>query len=209
MLLAVQHGLVQVGNAPALGDVEAEALCQTLRRLAGDGVAPGAEGGERFAVPVEGQVAVHHAGDAQGPHLREGHAVLLPHIPGKVRVAGLDAPVDLLQGIGPDAVLQLVLPVEAAGGRGDMALVDEHRLDPGGAELNAQGHVFEIHPITLLICYDAPEAGRTHGPGVWPSEPRPLRKSALRSRALPPGRLRPGRPAPPGARIPSVPGPRG
>ena len=47
MLLPVEDGLVQMGNAPALGNVEVEPLAQILGGLPGGGVAPGAEGGQQ------------------------------------------------------------------------------------------------------------------------------------------------------------------
>ena len=61
---AVQNGLIEMGRAPALGNVEGKRLRQLCRR-SGGGVAPGAEGGEQVPVPVKGQIPVHHAGD---PH---------------------------------------------------------------------------------------------------------------------------------------------
>ena len=44
MLLAIQHRLIQMGNGPALGDIEAEKLRQLCSGLSCDGVLPGAEG---------------------------------------------------------------------------------------------------------------------------------------------------------------------
>ena len=66
MALAEPYGPVQVGDAPALGDVEPEALCQQGGLLLGDGIAPGAELRKLPALPVKGQVAVHHGRDAKG-----------------------------------------------------------------------------------------------------------------------------------------------
>ena len=45
-------GAVEVGDGPALGDVEAEQLGQGGGGLGGDGVAPGAEGGQELALGV-------------------------------------------------------------------------------------------------------------------------------------------------------------
>ena len=60
VLLAVQDGLEQVRDAPAMGDVVPEQLAQLLGGLAGVGVAPGPERRQQFAVGVEGEIAVHH-----------------------------------------------------------------------------------------------------------------------------------------------------
>ena len=56
---AVQNGLIEMGRAPALGNVEGKRLRQLRRRRSGGGVAPGAEGGEQVPVPVKGQIPVH------------------------------------------------------------------------------------------------------------------------------------------------------
>ena len=44
VLFTVEDRMVQMGNAPALGDVEAEPLRQFRSSLFGDRVLPGAEG---------------------------------------------------------------------------------------------------------------------------------------------------------------------
>ena len=145
MAFLVQNGLVQVGDAPALGNVEIQRVAELGRRLAGDGVAPGAEGRQLVAVLVKGQVTMHHGGNADGPHLGKGDAQLLLHIPLQVGVAVLNAVRHSLHGIGPDAVHQLIFPLVGAGGNGNMVFVDQHRFDPGGTKLDAQRGIFQIH----------------------------------------------------------------
>ena len=127
------------------GDVKAEQPGQLLRGLAGDGVAPGAELRQLIAVLVKGQVAVHHGGNAHGPHRGQRDAELVLHVPIQIGVAGLEAGVDILHGVGPDSVFQPILPVVAAGGHGDVVFVQQHRFDAGGAQLNAQNRVFPFH----------------------------------------------------------------
>ena len=128
---------VQVGNAPPLGDVKAEQLCQLGRFLLGDGVAPGAELAELVALLVQGQVAVHHGGKAQGAQLPQGLAIGALHLLGHLGVGRLDALPGQLQGIGPHTAGPLVFPVKGAGGDGGVVRPDEHRLNAGRAQLNA------------------------------------------------------------------------
>ena len=147
--LLVQNGLIQVGDAPALGDVEAEEGAQLLRGLAGDGVPPGAELRELLSVPVERQIAVHHGTDAQRAHGGQLHAVFGLHIGFQRSEAGLQTPMDHVHGVGPDAVDQLVLPFKVTTGNGHVPLVDQHRLDAGGPQLDAQYAFGQIHPHYL------------------------------------------------------------
>ena len=137
MLLAVQYRLMQVGDGPALGDVEGKQLRQLRRRLARHGVAPGAEGRQQLAA-LEGQIAVHHARHAHSRHCGQQSAVFLLHVRRQLGIGVLHAVPYGLQGVGPYAVFVLVLPGVAAGGHGSAVLPDEHRLDPGGAKLDAQ-----------------------------------------------------------------------
>ena len=64
MLLTVQNRLIQVGNAPALGDIEAKEGRQFLRCLSGNSVLPGSERNQQIPVLVKSQIAVHHGGNA-------------------------------------------------------------------------------------------------------------------------------------------------
>ena len=156
VVLAVEDGLVQVGNGPALGNVEVEPLAENLSGLPGGGVAPGAEGGQQLALMAEGEVAVHHGGEAHGGHTGQLHPVAGFHVGGQVGVGILQPGPHVLQGVGPVAALIAVLPAVVAGGDGGVVRADEHRLDAGGAQLDAQTGLtvcekfFHIHGATLL-----------------------------------------------------------
>ena len=152
VVLLFQHGLVQMGDAPALGDVEIKQRRQLLRRFAGHGVAPGAEFRQRLPILVEGQIAVHHGADAHGPHGGEGRAEFFLHVALEVRKAMPHAVLYVFHGVGPHAVQQAVFPFVAAGGDGDVLFIQQHRLDAGGAQLQAQNRFFQIHPIHLFDC---------------------------------------------------------
>ena len=149
----IEDGLIQVGDAPALGNIEAEQGRQLFGGLAGDGVAPGAELRQLLSVGVEGQVAVHHGGNANGAHGGELLAEFLLHVPLEIGEAGLQARVHRLHGVGPDAVYKLIFPFIAAAGDGQVVAVQQDRLDPGRAELDAKYGLFKIHG-SFLTFYD-------------------------------------------------------
>ena len=59
----IQNRLIQMGNAPPLGDIETKQSGQFRRGLSCDRILPGAEGNKEIPVLVKGQIAVHHGGD--------------------------------------------------------------------------------------------------------------------------------------------------
>jgi hypothetical protein len=139
VLLTVEDRLVQVGDAPPVRDVVPELRAQPLGRRAGVGVAPRAERREQLVAGVEGQVAVHHRGHAQRAHGGELDAVPLVDVRGQRRVALLQPGPDGLEGVRPHPVHELVLPVVAADRQRLVVRSDQHRFDPGRAELDPQG----------------------------------------------------------------------
>ena len=141
-----------MGDAPALGDVELEALCQQGGLLPGDGVAPGAEFRELAAVLIKGQVAVHHGGYTKGPQGAKPRAVFLLYVLCKGPVGALYAGDGVLQAVGPYAVCQLVLPVEGPAGNRAVVGADEHGLYAGGAQLYAQGGLTGVYGFCDLSC---------------------------------------------------------
>jgi hypothetical protein len=74
-------------------------------------------------------------GHAQRAHGSQIQAELFLHICLQIGKAGLHAPVHRLHGVGPNAVHQLIFPFKASGGDRCMVLVDQHRLDASGAQL--------------------------------------------------------------------------
>ncbi len=139
MLLLVEHGLVQVGDAPAVRDVVAERGAQLLRRGAGAGVAPGPERGQQGVVGAEREIPVHHRRDPERADRGQLHPVLAPDVRGEPGVAVLESAPDGVERIGPGAVDELVLPSVTA--HGDRLVVGsgQHGLDPGGTQFDPQG----------------------------------------------------------------------
>ncbi|MPN43106.1 hypothetical protein SDC9_190665 [bioreactor metagenome] len=118
MLLSVENRLLQMGNAPALGNVELKQLRQLRRGLSGGGILPGAEGREQFPRLVEREVAVHHGGKAHTANGGQRYAVLPPHILRQIPITVPQAAPYFLQRIGPATVFIGAFPVVAAGGDG-------------------------------------------------------------------------------------------
>ena len=141
VLLGVEDRLVQVRDRPAQGDVEAEEAGELVGRATRVRVAPRAERREQVVVGVEGEVAVHHRGDADGAVGRGGDVVALAHVTHQRGVGALQAGDDLVKGVGPQAALQMVLPPVAAGGEHLVVGADQDGLDAGRAKLDAERSV--------------------------------------------------------------------
>ena len=110
----VQDGLMEVGNAPALRNIELEQFGQFCGGLAGDGVAPGPKRGKEVSGLIEGHIAVHHAAETDRADGLEGGVVVLSHLAAKLAVAGLQAGPHIFKAIGPDAIFILVFPIITA-----------------------------------------------------------------------------------------------
>ena len=164
VLLLVENGLVQVGYGPALGDVDLECPRKALMGLTGVGVPPGAEGHQEPVVLIEGQVPVHHGRKSHGSDTGQRHTVAFPDLGGQGGIGTLKSFPDLLQGVGPQAVLELILPGKIAIGQGVVILVDQYGLDSGRAQLDTQGG-----PPGLDFLSEVPVGVRFHGPLLcWP-----------------------------------------
>ena len=149
MRLPIEKRLIEMRDAPPLGNVEAERLGQLRRRRAGHRIAPCAEGHQQLAGPVKGQIAVHHCRDPDAAHCCKGLPVFCLHIGGQRGVGVLQAGMHGLQRVGPDAVLQPVFPSEVPLRHRGMATVHQHRLDAGRAEFNTECALSEVeHGIT-------------------------------------------------------------
>ncbi|CCY84210.1 unknown [Clostridium sp. CAG:149] len=138
MLFPIQHGLIQMGDAPSLGNVVGKELRQLLCRLPGHGISPGPEGHEKVSVLPEGHIAVHHGADSQGTHVFQLCSVGFPHIPGQIPVTGLKPRDNFLLRISPDSVFQPIFPAVASLGRRGQGAVCENCLDSRRAKLNSQ-----------------------------------------------------------------------
>ena len=139
MLLAVQNRLIQMGNAPSLGNIVLEQFGQFPGSLTGNGISPGAEGHQLLSVFIKYQIAVHHGADSDGTYLGKLYAVFFLHVLFQGSKAALQSLPDQIQGIGPDTVAKLVLPVKIAHCDSLVAFIHQYRLDTGGTQFNTKG----------------------------------------------------------------------
>ena len=144
VLLPVEDALVEMGDAPPQGDVEAEEAGELGCGLARIGVPPGAEGRQHAAVGRKGHVAVHHGTDAERGQRGDFLAIPLLHVLAERGIAVLEPLPYGIEAVGPEAVFQLVLPRVAALGDGVSLIVDEHGLDACGTKFYTQ------HGLALL-----------------------------------------------------------
>ena len=138
MSLGVEDRLVQVRDRPAQRNVKAEETGELIGRAAGVRVAPRTERREQVALGIEGEVAVHHRGDADRAISRGGDVVALAHVSDQGCVGALQAGDDLVEGVRPQAALEMVLPPVAAGGKHLVVGADQDGLDAGRAKLDAE-----------------------------------------------------------------------
>jgi hypothetical protein len=139
VVFTVQDRLVQVGDAPPVGDVVPKLRTQPLGRLTGVGVPPGTEWRQQLVVGIEGQIAVHHRGHAECPDCGQLDAVPLPDVGGQRGVTVLQPVPHGLERVRPHPVHELVLPLVAADGERFMIWSDQYRFDPGRAKLDPEG----------------------------------------------------------------------
>ena len=90
MRLLVQHCLIKVGNAPALGNIEAQCLGQLICRLSCNIVPPSAEWHQQLILCIKRQIAVHHGTDAHCTDFLKPDAVFFLHAGSHRPVAGLN-----------------------------------------------------------------------------------------------------------------------
>jgi hypothetical protein len=147
----IPHRLVQVRDRPAQRDVGAEEPGQLGGGIAGRGVAPGAERHEQLVVGVEREVAVHHRRDTDRGELRRSAAALSRQVRDEVGVGRLQSGPDVVEGVGPDPVDELVLPLVCAAREHDRRVggIHEARLDASRAELDPE---YRAHRRSSSCC---------------------------------------------------------
>ena len=175
MFLPVQKSLIEMCDAPALRNVELQLIREDGCRRACHIVPPCAEFCELLALPIKGEISVHHCADANRADLFDRHMITALHIGGKMRVACLDSCPNRRERVRPDPVFQVVFPRIAAGGYCLKVRVDEHRFDPRRAELDSENGsaafdssdiLFEIHIENLLTQDVIIELPATQSPRV-------------------------------------------
>ena len=110
---------------------------------------------------------MHHGADADGRQPADWDTVLPLHILRQIAVAIRQSLPDILLRIGPDAVVQPVLPLMTPLRDRLIVLSDQHRLDAGRSEFNAENSPaalnqfpwFHVHclPVSIMILTAAPD----------------------------------------------------
>ena len=144
MRLAAEHGLIQMGNAPALRNIEVKKTGKPFGRLRGHPVSPCAEGAEQFPFPVERKVPVHHPGNADCGNRREQYAVTILNLTLQVGIAGPESRDRVVYVVGPDSAPELIFPFEGAGSDRLVLPVNEYGLDPCGSQFDAENGFIQI-----------------------------------------------------------------
>ena len=112
MIFLVQHRLIEVGDRPALRDIETEELRQFFRGLRRDRIPPGPEFAQLFVILIERQITVHHRGDPDRAGRIERHAILFTDFLLQIRETGLQTGLYFIQRVRPDSVNIAVFPHE-------------------------------------------------------------------------------------------------
>ena len=87
--LIVQDRLVKMAEAPALRHVEGEQIRKRVGRLAGNGVAPGAERNQEIHAGIEGEIAMHHGTDAKSADFIQCDMIFILYVFLQIGIAGL------------------------------------------------------------------------------------------------------------------------
>ena len=138
IFLFVEHRLIEMCAAPALGNVEIKQLGKLCRSLFGGGVSPCPERSEKSSVFIKCHDTVHHGGNAHCAVGLGANAVFLLYVRQERSIAGANAVMDIIKGICPVAVFKAVLPLVSARSYGLHLVVDKARLYSCGAKLDAQ-----------------------------------------------------------------------
>src|SRR5262245_47150179 len=91
MRFFVQDRLVEMRNAPTLGNVELEQIGEFLCRLCSDRVSPCTKRDEQISVRIESLIAVHHGAETDGANGLERGVVLLGNLVAELPIAFLQA----------------------------------------------------------------------------------------------------------------------
>ena len=152
VLLTVNDGLIDMGDAPPFGDVEREELGKLVSSDRRRGVAPGTERYEQPAFVIKRQVSMHHRRDAHGAKGVQRHTIAPLHVSLERRVGGLDARGELVLGVGPVRPIKRVLPVEGTDGDGVVVRIVEHGLDARRSVLDPKGGLGTLDILEYLLC---------------------------------------------------------
>src|SRR5690554_3795626 len=100
----VQYRLIEVGNAPTMGNVELEQFSEGRGSLRGRGVSPCTKRDEKISVLIECHITVHHGAEANGTNRLQRSVVILENLLAKLPITLLQACPDIFETVRPDAI---------------------------------------------------------------------------------------------------------
>ena len=146
-----QNCPVQMRGGPARRHGIGEKFRQFFRGGRRVVVATCAKRRELSALVVEYQITVHHRAHAERRKFRNGRAVARENVVREFFVRVLHPRDDVCERVRPDPVLEFVFPVVAARRQRLVVLADEHRLDPRGAEFDAERTAARFYDIFYIF----------------------------------------------------------
>ena len=138
MRFLIQNCLIEMGNAPSLGNMIREKLCQFVRSLFCDRISPGTERHQKRIVFVKCHIAVHHGAESHGSQTFDSYTILGFYIFHKASVTILQPHMNLIQAVCPDTIHIIVFPVMASRCDRGVIFSYQHRFDTGRAKFNTQ-----------------------------------------------------------------------
>ena len=85
----IQYRLIEVGNAPTMGNVKLEQFSEGRGSLRGRGVSPCAKRNEQISVLIECHMAVHHGAETDGTNRLQRSVVFLENLLAKLPITFL------------------------------------------------------------------------------------------------------------------------
>ena len=152
MLLAVENRLIQMCDAPSLGNVILKKFCQSLRCRPCRRIPPGAERYKKFPVLIKCHISMHHRAEPDRADACQRCVIFFPDVTDQFPVAVFKPCPYILQRICPEPILQPVLPFVVARRYRIMTLIHKHRLNPRRAKLQPKRRLPALnHPLDLFF----------------------------------------------------------
>jgi hypothetical protein len=130
MLLLIQNGLPQMGNAPPLRDIIPKNTRQFLCRFPSHRISPCTEGHQKFPFFIKRHIPMHHSAESDAAYRFQGNPILLFHVLCQPAVAFLQPFPDHIQAVSPNVVLILIFPFVVTGCNRGMVFPNQYRFNP-------------------------------------------------------------------------------
>src|SRR5271169_1939490 len=91
MRFLVQYRLIEVSDAPTMGNVKLEQFSEFLCCLGGRGVSPRTKRDQEISVLIECHITVHHGAEADGTNSPQRNVVILQNLLAQLPITLLQA----------------------------------------------------------------------------------------------------------------------